>query len=287
MRDEPADPLPSPALVHPPGASVAAESRICPYLRSSTEDGAHGDPVHWPDADNRCIALGDPAPQSRRQQEFACLASTHVGCQRFIRARGRAEMGPEISGQGPRLTPSIVGSLLVLAASFVLSVGFVVANGGLDLRAVAAGDPGAGLASPSAPGASSGSVAAASASAVVPSAAPSPMVTDSTSAPTPRPTEVASQPAVTPTPTPVVIPTRAPTQSPAPTPQSSSDRYLLLKPCPDEPECWIYTVRSGDNLVSIARYFGFPLDVVIELNPWTETTQLIPDQELRLPPPAL
>ncbi len=272
MRDDPADPLPSPALVQPPGASVDAEPRICPYLRSSTGHGALGDPVHWPDADNRCSALGDPAPQSRRQQEFACLASNHVGCQRFIRARVSAEVGLDVPGQGPRVTPAIVGSLLILAASFVLSVGFFVANDGLDLRAVAASDPGAGSASPLAPGASPGSVAAASAS---------PVVTNPTPASTPQPTEVSSQPAATQTPTP------APTPSPAPTPQSSSDRYLLLKPCPDGPDCWIYTVRSGDNLVSIARYFGIPLDVVIELNPWTETTQLIPDQEVRLPPPTL
>ncbi len=276
MRDDPADPLPSPALVRPPGASVDAETRICPYLRSSTGHGGLGDPVDWPDADNRCVALGDPAPQSRRQQEFACLASNHVGCQRFIRARVTAEGDLDVPGQGPRVTPAIVGSLLILAASFVLSVGFVVANDGLDLRAVAASDPGAG--SPPAHETSPGSVPVASAS---------PVVTNPTPAPTPQPTEVSSQPAATQTPTPVVIPTRAPTQSPAPTPQSSSDRYLLLNPCPDAPDCWIYTVRSGDNLVSIARYFGIPLDVVIELNPWTETTQLIPDQELRLPPPTV
>jgi LysM repeat protein len=227
------------------------------------------------------VALGDPAPQSRRQQEFACLASNHVGCQRFIRARVTAEVDLDVPGQGPRVTPAIVGSLLILAASFVLSVGFVVANDGLDLRAVAASDPGAGS-PPPAPGASAGSVVAASASAAIPSSAPSPVVMVPTPAPTAQPT-----------PAPVVIPTRAPTPSPAPTPStaptppSGSDRYLLLKPCPDAPECWIYTVRSGDNLVSIARYFGIPLDVVIELNPWTETTQLIPDQELRLPPPTL
>lgn len=198
-----------------------------------------------------------------------------------------AEMGPDVSGQRWHVTPAIIGSLLVLAASFVLSVGFVVANGGPDLRAVAAIDPGAGLASPRVPGASSGSVAAESASPTVSSSALSPGPTDPAPVPTPQLPEVSSPPAVTLTPTPIVIPTRAPTPSPAPTPQSGSDRYLLLEPCPDAPECWIYTVRSGDNLVSIARYFGISLDVVIELNPWTETTQLVPDQELRLPPPTL
>jgi spore germination protein YaaH len=60
----------------------------------------------------------------------------------------------------------------------------------------------------------------------------------------------------------------------------------LLEPCGDEPDCWIYTVREGDNLVSIARYFGVPFDVVTERNPWTETTPLVAGQELRLPPPT-
>jgi spore germination protein YaaH len=66
----------------------------------------------------------------------------------------------------------------------------------------------------------------------------------------------------------------------------SSDRYALLTPCGDAPDCWIYTIRSGDNLVSIANYFGVPFDTVTERNPWTRTTQLVAGQELRLPPPT-
>jgi spore germination protein YaaH len=66
----------------------------------------------------------------------------------------------------------------------------------------------------------------------------------------------------------------------------SSDRYALLTPCGDAPDCLIYTIRSGDNLVSIASYFGVPFDTVTELNPWTRTTQLVAGQELRLPPPT-
>ena len=74
--------------------------------------------------------------------------------------------------------------------------------------------------------------------------------------------------------------------TPAPTPAPSSDRYALLQPCPDKPDCWIYTVRKGDNLTGIAKYFGIPLQTVRDLNPWTETKGLEPGQKLILPPPT-
>jgi hypothetical protein len=87
-------------------------------------------------------------------------------------------------------------------------------------------------------------------------------------------------PSVTPTPT----DTPRPTLSPRATPRS--DRYDVLRPCGDAPRCWVYTVRSGDNLASIAHWFGIPLDTVHAMNPWTLTTGLRAGQELRLPPPT-
>jgi spore germination protein YaaH len=101
-------------------------------------------------------------------------------------------------------------------------------------------------------------------------------------APSVEPSAQASVEAATATPT---TPAATPPAGTA-TPLPSSDRYALLEPCRDEPDCWIYTVRQGDNLVSIARYFGVPLEVVTERNPWTETTGLVAGQELRLPPPT-
>ena len=181
------------------------------------------------------------------------------------------------AGPGFTPTPAIVGALLVLAASFALSVGFVVANGGLDLPTPSDRPPAAvGSIAPrgSAP---AGTTAGPTASAAL-EASPGPSDEPPTS-PVPSP-EASST--VTPAPGPTA--TTAPPRSPTPPP--TSDRYALLEPCPDAPDCWIYVVRQGDNLVSIARYFGIPFGVVTDLNPWTTTTQLVAGQELRLPPPT-
>jgi len=249
-------------------ASAATNGpRICPFLRTVDDAGSLHSPVLWPDQANRCTALGDAAPQSLRQQEYACLVSSHVNCPRFLRG-GLAMVQPDPQVRsGMELTPAIAAALLVLAASFALSVGFVVANGGMNLPTVGSPSPLAAQGSEVAPG-------------VSPPPASSPAA--GSSAPSPAPTPEASVEAATSAPSvpPAATPSAAPTASP------TSDRYALLTPCPDEPNCWIYIVRSGDNLVSIARYFGVPLDVVRERNPWTETTGLVAGQELRLPPPT-
>ncbi len=171
---------------------------------------------------------------------------------------------------GLALTPAIIGALVVLAASFALSVGFVVANGGMDLPADSSGGTKTSVGStPPSAGASPARSPAASA---VPSASSAPSVEPSL--------------AVTPAPTEDVTPAATLAPTAAPTPGSTSDRYDLLEACTDAPNCWIYVVRSGDNLVSIAGYFGIPLAVVTDLNPWTTISQLVAGQELRLPPPS-
>jgi hypothetical protein len=244
--------------------NVAAQPRICPFLRAQV-NGTLAAPVLWPAEANRCVALADVAPQSFRQQEYACLASAHVHCPRFRRGLALAEAEGPTGESGMRLTPAVVAALVVLAASFALSVGFVVANGGMTLRGVE-------TAAESSPSDAPSASAAVEGHAATPSIAPG-------VAPSPSPT-----PAPTPAPSPEASPTAAPSATASP--QPSSDRYELLTPCGDEPDCWMYEVRSGDNLTSIANYFGVPLAEVYERNPWAETEQLRPGLELRLPPPT-
>jgi LysM repeat protein len=45
-------------------------------------------------------------------------------------------------------------------------------------------------------------------------------------------------------------------------------------------------VRSGDNLASIAHYFGVSLDSIYALNPWARTTGLRAGQHLRITTPT-
>jgi hypothetical protein len=242
------------------------EPQICPFLHAVAVDGSLADAIRWPDPANRCTALEDAAPQSVRQQELACLASAHVNCPRYVRGVHLIAETTPISAVGLQLTPAIVGALLVLAASFALSVGFVVANGGMTLTVAPSGSPQAAVAS----------VAPLTPSQPAPSAATA-MPGAGASA---EPTAVGGIDSAT------ASPSIASTPSDPPSPRPSSDRYVLLVACPDAPDCWIYTIRSGDNLVSIANYFGVPFDVVTELNPWTRTTHLVAGLELRLPPPT-
>ena len=242
---------------------------VCPFLRSIDDQGALGDPIEVPAAANRCAAQAEAVPQSLRQQELVCLTTAHATCPRYLRgATVETEAPVARSITTSRLTPATIGALALLAAAFSASVMFTFARGGLDLPVA-------------------GAIPTPSAVAVVPSVEPSVAPSAEVSlAPSPTPAASPSATAVpSATPSPSPSPTPSVTPRPSATPAPTSDRYALLKPCPNKPDCWIYRVRSGDNLFSIANYFGVPLATVKALNPWT-ANGLRAGRDLILPPPT-
>jgi LysM repeat protein len=266
---------PDPAPDAPPtpfrpaaNATLVEGHDICPFLATEGPDGALRAAIGWPGPANRCTAFGEPQPQSDRQQALVCLTPSHVNCPRYLRGVLLAGMPPPKPARRP-VSAAVVGSVLVLAAALAASFGFLVVRGGFDLPIAS-------------PGGSHLAVVTATAS---PSSPPISTIAPSTSltpSPSPSPTPTAS-PAPTATPAPTPRPTSRPT--PRPTPAPTSDRYKLLTPCPSTPNCWIYVVRAGDNLQSIANYFGVSLDRIRAMNPGL-TTPIQPGDKLRLPPPT-
>jgi cell division septation protein DedD len=245
------------------------DPEICPFLRAAADDAERiVAPIEAPDPANRCAALREAVPQSLRQQELVCLASGHVNCPRYLRGAvviAEAPQAPVRAGRA--VSPAVIGSVLALVLATSASLAFVMVRGGLELPVAVL---------TASPIASQGAVAQASAT-PAPTTAPTPIPTATPSlAPTPSPS-----PTPTPTPRPTAKPTAKPTTRPAPT----SDRYALLRPCPGTPRCWIYRVRAGDNIYSIANYFGISQDSIYDLNPFVRNG-LRPGQDLRLPPPT-
>ena len=251
----------------------SADPDICPFLRAVDDSDRLVPAVEAPDPANRCAALRDAVPQSLRQQELVCLAAGHVSCPRYLRGAVVMAEAPEpVVRTRATLTPAVLGSLVVLVISASASLAFVMARGGLELVAAAP---------TSSPAASSTAVAVASvAPAPTIAVTPTPVLTPApTASPTPSPTP-------TPSASPTATPTASPTAKATPGPAATSDRYAVLRPCPDAPSCWIYRVRAGDNLYSIAHWFGVSLDSIYARNPWTRTQGLRAGQELWLPPPT-
>ena len=257
------------------GDDRSPNALVCPFLRALDEDDTLIRPVETPDPANRCAALRDPVPQSLRQQELVCLASGHVNCPRYLRGSLGSDDAPHRQPGSRTVTPAILASLALFAFAFALSVGFVIANGGLVLSAAPIATPAGGVL---------GEIETSA-----PTAAPTPVAT---AVPTPTPTSTPSpspspSPSPTPTPTSTASPTPAATPEPTPRPTTrpASNRYALLSPCPDRSNCYIYVIRSGDNLYSIANYFGVSLSTVEAWNPWTQNG-LVVGRGLRIPPPT-
>jgi len=247
---------------------------VCPFLRRDLH-GTLVAPASVPGAEQTCIAVGAPRPQPLRQQELVCLRDAHADCPRYLRG---ATDATSPAGRGlPDIPKATVAALLILVLSAGLSFAFVVQRGGIAMPVVSA-----------------------SPTAIAAVATPTPAVPDATEAPVPTevPASVAVEPSPSPTPSPSLspTPTATPSPTPSPTPARSappkptatptSTRYKLLKPCPNRKSCFIYAVRSGDNLFSIANYFGHSLATIYRLNPQYPETRLRVGDPIRMPPPT-
>ncbi len=269
---------------------------VCPFLRRP-DGGSLVAPVAFAVDGQTCVAIGAPRGQSQKQQELVCLRAAHTDCPRY--QRGALVGAPAAASRrsAPTVPRATFAALLILVLSAGISFGFVVQRGGIAMPVVGAS-----------PAATSVAVVATASPAVTaePVATEAPVATESsepsasaivaespsletTPSPTPEPTPA---PTVAPTPVPTVAPTPVPTVAPTPRPTvkptatPTSSRYKLLTPCPDRKNCYIYTVRSGDNLFSIARYFGHSLSTIYAWNPKYPATRLRVGDPIRMPPPT-
>lgn len=264
----------------PDAAGRSLYRTTCPYFRRETPDGLVLAPLERPDPVNRCTAIGWPVAPSLRQQAMACLSPEHDVCPRYVHAeatpreavvrveaiRPEPRSGAPLPAAGASRPNSraTLAAFLLLLASLAASLAFVMGRGGLAMPA-----PNEVAAATGTPAATAVAVAA-------------------TLAPTPTPTAI---PTPVPTPDPTAVPTSSPSPTPRPTkratPRPTSERYAYLVPCPSKPDCWIYTIRAGDALYNLARYFGHPIETIYRLNPWTKVRGIHPGDKLILPPPTL
>jgi hypothetical protein len=241
----------------------------CRFLARQDPDGTVREATPTVDPAHVCVALVDPVPQSGRQQELVCLTSAHVNCPRYLRGLLIANAPTPVTRRREQVSPAVIGATLLLLAAIAASFGFLAIRGGFEL-ALASPSPIAVGAVPSASASAAAQSPSTGPESLVPSTAPSPSVPPPSSSPAPTPE---------PTPTPAATPARTPT--PAPT----SDRFALLTKCPSTPDCWIYTIRSGDNLRSIANYFGVSYNRVLAMNP-NLRRPIHAGDKLRIPTPT-
>lgn len=258
---------------------------VCPFLRRDTGDALVA-PVSTPGDDQACVAIGSARPQSLRQQELVCLRVAHADCPRYLRGSMAAgSVSPARSV--PTVPRATLAALLILVLSAGISFGFVVQRGGIAMPVVGGESPVAAVATPTSQPTDPPAPTGAGPSVPVEPTASIAVDPTPSAIPTPTPTAVPTLvPTAVPTPTATPAATPAPTPTPAATTKPKGDRYKLLEPCPDRADCWIYTVRSGDNLYSIANYFGHPLSTIYEWNPQYPDKRLRVGAEIRMPPPT-
>ena len=292
---EDADPVPTrPVVLRLDDIARSLDPSVCPFLRRDLH-GTLVAPASVPGAEQTCIAVGAPRPQPLRQQELVCLRDAHADCPRYL--RGASDASSSAGRSIPVIPKATIAALLILVLSAGLSFAFVVQRGGIAMpvvgespTAIAVGDS----PTPDVPDATEAPVSTEVPASVAVESSPSPSPSPPPSpSPSPTPTVTPSPaPSPTPSPTPTATPSPTPsptparTASPKPTATPTSTRYELLKPCPNRKNCYIYVVRSGDNLFSIANYFGHSLATIYRLNPQYPETRLRVGDPIRMPPPT-
>ncbi len=276
-------------------ASTGEASQIsaCPYLRAGGLEAAEAaadraGPAGG--ADTRSCAAGRerfvPGP---RQRSLVCESTRFESCPRYPVAdrRGPQRWAAQIRSPAPWATtgtgepagaarlwavtrrvslPTAVASG-ILALALVAALAFAAVRGGLDL---AAGPSPSAAPAPTAAGTPQ----------LSPAATPGPTTPSPTTAPSPLPT-------ATPESTPAVTPSPSVSPSPSTTPSQADPRYAGLKPCAGRSACFLYVVKRGDTLSSIAAHFAVKLAVVRALNPEIRDPSLIhAGQEIRVPAPG-
>ncbi|MHB8960033.1 MAG: LysM peptidoglycan-binding domain-containing protein [Candidatus Limnocylindrales bacterium] len=228
------------------------------------------------------MAIAGPRVLSRQQQELVCLKAAHVDCPRYRRATAGGSSTVRGRIRIPAMPRATAAALVVLALSAGVSLGFVLQRGGIDLPSAAVSSGAAAVASGVIGSPSTGP----SAAAATPDVSPLPTSLASSAA---SPSSPPATPAVSATPAPTA--TRSPEPKPTPTSTASggvpsADRLAVIKPCPGQAGCWIYKVRSGDNLWSIAHWFGVPLDTIYAWNPSVKQAGIQPGTPLKIPTPT-
>jgi hypothetical protein len=222
----------------------------------------------------------DDVPSSESESESG---SVSVPIARVTRASRGRQARP-----ASRPMPTIVAAIILvvaLGAAFT----FTTFRGGLSMPGGGSGSPGVAAAS-STPGAPTAPTAPGAATAN-PTVQPVPVsptpsaaaLAAATPTMTPAPSAIRS-----PTPRPTVRPSAAPTTGPAQTPSASlPPAFAGLDACPDRAGCYLYRIRSGDNLTLVALHFGVTLVALRAANPEIVDPSLIHVGDLiRIPVPA-